>query len=54
VLDVIEEVGFDLSDGTPRGVTLGEFRSCDYVATMDCSTLDVRGVSDDADIRALL
>ena len=51
VIEVMEEVGFDLSDRTPREITLDELRSCDYVATMGCSTLDVGEVGDDADIR---
>lgn len=51
VIDVMEEVGFDLSDRTPREITLDELRSCDYVATMGCSTLDVGEVGDDVNIR---
>ena len=51
VIDVMEEVGFDLSDRTPREITLDELRSCNYVATMGCSTLDVGEVGDDVDIR---
>jgi protein-tyrosine-phosphatase len=51
VIDVMEEVGFDLSDRTSREITLDELRSCDYVATMGCSTLDVGEVGDDVDIR---
>jgi len=51
VIEVMEEVGFDLSDRTPREITLDELRSCDYVATMGCSTLDVGEVGDDVDIR---
>jgi protein-tyrosine-phosphatase len=51
VIDVMEEVGIDLSDRTPREITLDELRLCDYVVTMGCSTLDVGEVSDDVDIR---
>ena len=51
VIEVMEEVGFDLSDRTPREITLDELRSCNYVATMGCSTLDVGEVGDDIDIR---
>jgi protein-tyrosine-phosphatase len=51
VIDVMEEVGFDLSDRTSREITLDELRSCDYVATMGCSTLDVGEVGDGVDIR---
>ena len=51
VIEVMEEVGFDLSDRTPREIILDELRSCDYVATMGCSTLDVGEDGDDVDIR---
>ena len=51
VIEVMKEVGFDLSDRTPREITLDELRSCDYVATMGCSTLDVGEVGNDVDIR---
>ena len=51
VIDVMEEIGIDLSDRTPREITLDELRSCDYVATMGCSTLDVGEVGDDVDTR---
>lgn len=40
VIDVMDDAGFDLSDRTPREITTEELRSCDYVATMGCSTLD--------------
>ena len=51
VIEVMEEVGFDLSERTPREITLEELRSCDYVATMGCSTLDVGDVGEDIDVR---
>jgi arsenate reductase len=51
VVDVMDEAGFDLSDRTPREITLDELRSCDYVATMGCSTLDVGDVGEDVDVR---
>nr|WP_326838472.1 low molecular weight phosphatase family protein [Halarchaeum grantii] len=51
VVDVMDEVGFDLSDRIPREITLDELRSCDYVATMGCSTLDVGDVGADVDVR---
>ena len=51
VIDVMEEIGIDLSDRTPREIILDELRSCDYVATMGCSTLDVGEVGDEVDIR---
>ena len=51
VVDVMDEAGFDISDRTPREITLDELRSCDYVATMGCSTLDVSDVGDEVDVR---
>ena len=51
VVDVMDEAGFDLSGRTPREITLDELRSCDYVATMGCSTLDIGDVGEDADVR---
>jgi arsenate reductase len=51
VVDVMDEAGFDLSDRTPREITLDELRSCDCVATMGCSTLDVGDVGGDVDVR---
>ena len=51
VIDVMAETGFDLSDRTPRAITPDELRSCDYVATMGCSTLDVGDVGDGVDVR---
>jgi len=51
VVEVMDEAGFDLSERTPREITLDELRSCDYVATMGCSTLDVGDVGEDVDVR---
>ncbi|WP_049904269.1 low molecular weight phosphatase family protein [Natrialba asiatica] len=51
VIEVMDEAGFDLSDRTPREITIEELQSCDYVATMGCSTLDVGEVGEDVDIR---
>lgn len=51
VVEVMDEEGFDLSDRTPREITVKELRSCDYVATMGCSTLDVGEVGEDVEIR---
>jgi arsenate reductase len=50
VIEAMAEDGFDLSDRTPREITLDELRSCDYVATMGCSTLDVGDVGEDIDV----
>ena len=51
VIDAMDEVDIDVSDRTPRGITESELRSCDVVATMGCSTLDVGTVGDDVDVR---
>ena len=51
VVKVMAEDGFDLSDRQPREISLDELRSCDYVATMGCSTLDVGDVGESVDIR---
>jgi protein-tyrosine-phosphatase len=51
VVDSMDEVGFDLSDRTPREISTDELSTCDYVATMGCSTLDVGGVDSDVDVR---
>ncbi|NUC74419.1 low molecular weight phosphatase family protein [Haloterrigena sp. SYSU A558-1] len=51
VLEAMADAGFDLSDRAPREITAAELRSCDYVATMGCSTLDVGTVGEDVDVR---
>ncbi|QCS40874.1 low molecular weight phosphatase family protein [Natrinema versiforme] len=51
VIEVMDEAGFDITDRTPREISLEELRSCATVATMGCSTLDVGEVGDDVDIR---
>ena len=51
VVEAMDEVGFDLSGRTPREITMEELRSCDHVATMGCSTLDVGEVGNDVDVR---
>jgi protein-tyrosine-phosphatase len=51
VIEAMAEVGIDVSDRTPRAITESELRSCDVVATMGCSTLDVGTVGDDVDVR---
>jgi protein-tyrosine-phosphatase len=51
VIDAMAEVGIDLSDRTPRRIGLDELRTCDYAATMGCSTLDVDAIRDDVDVR---
>lgn len=51
VIRVMDEAGFDLADRSPRAITLEELASCDYVATMGCSTLEVGEVGGEVDIR---
>jgi len=48
VIQVMREEGFDLSDRTPRKLSANELESCDYVATMGCSTLELD--ADDSDV----
>jgi arsenate reductase len=51
VIEVMREEGFDLSERTPREITSEELRSCGYVATMGCSTLDIDEADATIDIR---
>lgn len=51
VVEVMREEGFDLSNRTPRTVSTDELESCDYVATMGCSTLELDAESSGVDIR---
>ncbi len=51
VIEVMEEIGLDLSERTPRKISTEELRSCAYVATMGCSTLDVGEVGETTDVR---
>jgi len=51
VVETMAEAGFDLSDRTPRQIDEMELRSCDYVATMGCSTLDLGDTADSVDVR---
>ena len=51
VIEVMREEGFDLSERAPHEITSEELRSCDYVATMGCSTLDVDEDDSTVDIR---
>ena len=41
VVAVMDEVGVDLSDRVPREISTAELETCDYVATMGCSTLSI-------------
>lgn len=51
VVEVMAEVGLDLSNRTPREITIEELNASDYVATMGCSTLDVGEVDAGVDVR---
>lgn len=51
VVEVMREEGFDLSNRTPREISTDELKSCDYIATMGCSTLDIGEVGEDVDVR---
>ncbi|MFD1567128.1 low molecular weight phosphatase family protein [Halolamina litorea] len=51
VIEAMAELDIDLSDRTPREITIGELQSCDYVATMGCSTLDVGEVGESVEVR---
>ena len=45
------EEGLDLSERVPREITIEELNSCDYVATMGCSALEVGDVDESVDVR---
>ena len=49
VVTVMRELDIDLSDRTPREVSTEELESCDVVATMGCSTLELD--ADSVDVR---
>ncbi|MBV0902836.1 arsenate-mycothiol transferase ArsC [Haloarcula salina] len=51
VVEVMAEEGIDLSDRTPREITIAELESCAYVATMGCSTLDLDADDTAVDVR---
>ena len=50
VVEVMREEGFDPSGRTPREISTDELESCDYVATMGCSTLEL-GADAAVDVR---
>ena len=50
VIEAMQEDGIDLSDRTPREISTEEMESCDYIATMGCSTLEL-DPSSDVDVR---
>jgi len=41
VITVMDEIGIELSDRTPRAVSTETLNACDVVATMGCSTLEL-------------
>ena len=41
VITVMDELGIDLSDRTPKEVSTETLNACDVVATMGCSTLEL-------------
>ena len=49
VVEVMDEVGLDLGGLAPREISTAELESCDVVATMGCSTLDL-DAGDGADV----
>jgi protein-tyrosine-phosphatase len=51
VVEAMREAGFDLSERVPRGIATEELASCDYVATMGCSTLDLDADASRVDVR---
>lgn len=51
VITVMREEGIDLADCTPREITIAELNTCDVVATMGCSTLDIVAVDAAVEIR---
>lgn len=51
VIEVMREEGLDLSNRTPRKISTAELESCDYVATMGCSTLELDTDDSNVDIR---
>lgn len=50
VVEAMTELGVDLSNRTPQEVTDAELATCDYVATMGCSTLELDPQAD-VDVR---
>jgi protein-tyrosine-phosphatase len=52
VVEVMRETGIDLSNRTPREISTAELESCDYVATMGCSTLELDADDAAVDIRS--
>ncbi|WP_049970321.1 arsenate-mycothiol transferase ArsC [Haladaptatus cibarius] len=51
VVSAMAELGIDISGRNPRKITTDELISCDYVATMGCSTLDVSEAESKVEVR---
>ncbi len=51
VIDVMREAGVDLAERTPREISSADLRSCNAVATMGCSTLDLGDAETAVDVR---
>jgi len=51
VVEVMGEEDVDLSEWTPRKISTAELESCDYVATMGCSTLELDAGDASLDVR---
>ena len=51
VVRIMDEEGFDLSDRTPREISTAELETCDFVATMGCSTLELDADGSAVDVR---
>lgn len=43
VIEIMAEEGFDLSGHVPRAIADEQLETCEYVATMGCSTLSLDG-----------
>ena len=46
VIDTMRELDVDISNREPRAVSTAELETCDVVATMGCSTLDLDAATD--------
>ena len=51
VVEAMAERDVDLSDRVPQAITTAELESCDYVATMGCSTLELDADASAVDVR---
>lgn len=51
VVDVMDADGVDLSDRTPREIAQSELATCDHVATMGCSPLELDAANTTAEVR---